>query len=162
MSPDPRHQKAADVRAATGGDREFVLDLASRLADFDLPPWRSPREVIDGDRRDLALWFDSRGRIDQAMLIAELDGRPAGVLHVVSSVDYFSMRPHGHVSVLAVSAEAEGRGVGSALLEAAAEWSRARGFERLTIMFFTQNHRAARVYERNGYLPEFQRYSKPL
>ncbi len=96
------------------------------------------------------------------MLIAELDAQAAGVVHVVSSVDYFSTRSHGHVSVLAVSAHAEGRGVGSTLLDAAAEWSRARGFDRLTIMFFAQNHRAARVYERNGYLPEFQRYSKPL
>ena len=150
------------IRAATADDRTCVLDLARRLADFEVPPWRSAKEIIDGDRRDLAAWFDALPRPTEAMLIAEVDSQSAGVVYVVSAVDYFSMRPHGHVSVLAVAAEMEGQGIGSALLEAAAAWSRGRGFDRLTIMVFAQNHRAARVYERNGYQPEFTRYFKAL
>ncbi len=150
------------IHPATPSDRALVLYLAERLADFEVPAWRTTEEVVSGDRRALETWFDTPDRADEAMLIAELDGAPAGVMYLLTLVDYFTDRPHGHVSVLAVAKDAQGRGVGTALLDAAAEWSRARGFDRLTLMFFEGNHRARRVYERNGFQPEIRRYLKPL
>ena len=44
------------------------------------------------------------------MYIAELDGRPAGCAYLVTLVDYFNQRSHAHLSVLAVSKDAEGNG----------------------------------------------------
>ncbi|MEW6322585.1 MAG: GNAT family N-acetyltransferase [Acidobacteriota bacterium] len=150
------------IRPATPADRARALEWCGRLAEFDVPAWRTAGEVIDGDARAVAAWFDDPDRPDEAMLIAELDGRPVGVIYLLAPVDYFSGRPHGHVSVLAVAREAEGRGVGSALLEAAAAWSRARGCDRLTIMVFAGNRRARAVYEKNGFVPEFVRYARTL
>lgn len=147
------------IRSAGAGDRGFVLEMAERLAvGFDLPPWRAASEVVDGDRRDLAAWFGQPDRPGERMLIAELDGQPVGVAHVVTATDFFTRRQHGHLSVLAVSADAEGRGVGSALLDAATAWSREQGFDRLTLSVFAGNTRAQRVYERHGFAPEMIRY----
>jgi GNAT superfamily N-acetyltransferase len=61
-----------------------------------------------------------------------------------------------------VAEHAEGRGIGSALLQAAADWSRDQGFDRLTLSVFAGNRRAQNVYERHGFRPETARYVKTL
>ena len=154
---------SVSIRPATARDREFVLSLADRLVDgFDAPSHRSKPELIEGDRRALAEWFDAletrQAKADEAMYIAELDGAPAGVSYLVTLVDYFNLRSHSHLSVLAVSKEAEGKGVGSALLEKSAAWARERGSDRLTLSALVTNARARALYERKGFGGEYIRY----
>jgi ribosomal protein S18 acetylase RimI-like enzyme len=145
------------IRDATPADRAFVLDLAKRLVTFEIPSWRTPDEIVDGDRRALEAWFDDPAE-DQAMLVAELDGQRAGCALLVTLIDYFNERPHAHLSVLAVTAAAEGRGVGSALLDRSVEWARQRGSDRLTLSALVTNTRARRLYERRGFAGEYIRY----
>jgi len=151
------------IRAARPDDREFVVDLADRLVDgFDAPSHRTKPELIEGDRRALVEWFDSSAKADEGMFIAELDGKPAGVAYLVTLVDYFNLRPHAHLSVLAVSKEAEGKGVGSALLEKSVEWAKERNSDRLTLSALVTNARARALYERKGFGGEYIRYVLPL
>ena len=151
------------IRPATPSDRAFVLGLASRLVDgFDAPSHRSKAELIEGDRRALEAWFDNPSKDDEAMLIAELNGKPAGCAYLVTLVDYFNERPHAHLSVLAVDKAAEGQGVGSALLDACAAWARSRGSDRLTLSALVTNARARALYERKGFGGEYIRYVLPL
>lgn len=149
------------IRPAVPADRGFVVRLANRLADFDPAPWRTRAELIAGDRRALESWFDAPAE-GEAMLIAELDGTPSGCAYLLSVVDYFTGQSHGHLSVLAVSEMAEGRGVGSALLDACEFWARTRGSDRLTLHAMVANTRARHLYERRGYVGELIRYVKPL
>lgn len=160
------------IRPATPADRAFVLNLASRLVDgFEVPAHRSKAELIEGDRRALEAWFgqlhdggaDARSaKADEAMLIAEVDGKPAGAAFLVTLVDYFTERPHAHLSVLAVEKSAEGKGVGSALLDACEHWARSRGSDRLTLSALVTNARARALYERRGFSGEYVRYVLPL
>lgn len=158
------------VRSASTEDRAFVLALADRLVAFDVPAWRSKDELVAGDRRALEEWFAARlrpgsgaaGSEDEAMLVAELDGQPAGCAYLVTLIDYFNQRPHAHLSVLAVTEAAEGHGVGSALLERCAEWARERQSDRLTLSALVTNARARRLYERRGFAGEYIRYVLPL
>ena len=96
------------------------------------------------------------------MLIAEVEGRPAGCAFLVTLVDYFNERPHAHLSVLAVEKFAEGKGVGSALLDACEQWARGRGSDRLTLSALVTNARARALYERRGFNGEYIRYVSPL
>ena len=151
------------IRPATPADRDFVCNLASRLVDgFDAPSHRTKSELIEGDRRALEAWFDHPPKDEEAMLIAELDGKPAGCAFLVTLVDYFNERPHAHLSVLAVEKSAEGKGVGSALLEACEQWARSRGSDRLTLSALVTNTRARALYERRGFGGEYIRYVLPL
>jgi ribosomal protein S18 acetylase RimI-like enzyme len=158
------------VRTARSTDRTFVLDLADRLVAFDVPAWRPKPELVAGDRRALEQWFDARlhessgeaGSAEEAMYVAELDGRPAGCAYLVTLIDYFNERPHAHLSVLAVSADAEGRGVGSALLDQSVAWAKQRGSDRLTLSALVTNSRARALYERKGFGGEYIRYVLPL
>lgn len=149
------------IRAATPDDRAFVLGLSDRLVSFDVPAWRSKAELVEGDRRALAGWFDGRPT-GEAMLIAELDGQPAGCAYLMTLVDYFDERPHAHLSVLAVTEAAEGRGVGSALIDASIAWAKVRQSSRLTLSALVTNDRARGFYERRGFGGETIRYVLPL
>jgi GNAT superfamily N-acetyltransferase len=154
---------AVSIRSASPRDRSFVLDLAHRLVDgFEAPPHRTKAELIEGDRRALEAWFDSPSNAEEAMLIAELDGQPAGCAFLVTLVDYFNERAHAHLSVLAVEKSAEGKGVGSALLDACEQWARRRGSDRLTLSALVTNSRARALYERRGFAGEYIRYVLPL
>ena len=162
----------AVIRTATAADRDFVLAMADRLVSFDVPAFRTKDELAEGDRRALAAWFgrlqgdsiaEARGaEADEAMFVAEVDGRAAGCAYLVTLVDYFNQRPHAHLSVLAVTAEAEGKGVGSALLDRSQEWARERGSDRLTLSALVTNARARALYERRGFAGEYIRYVLPL
>jgi GNAT superfamily N-acetyltransferase len=149
------------IRPATPDDRQFVLDLAERLVAFDVPSWREKPELVEGDRRALRHWFDHLSP-NEAMFIAELDGVPAGCAYLVTLVDYFNEIPHAHLSVLAVSAAAEGKGVGSALLDRSIAWARERQSDRLTLSALVTNARARALYERKGFGGEYVRYVLPL
>jgi GNAT superfamily N-acetyltransferase len=169
---NPSTPKNLTVRSARPSDREFVLDLAERLVSFEVPAWREKTELVTGDRRALAQWFDALAQDDsragaqraeaEAMYIAELDGRPAGCAYLVTLVDYFNERPHAHVSVLAVTAEAEGKGVGTALIDQSVAWAKARNSDRLTLSALVTNSRARALYERKGFGGEYIRYVLPL
>ena len=151
------------IRPAAPSDRAFVLALADRLVDgFDAPAHRTKPELIEGDRRALEAWFDHPPNEDEAMLIAEHDGQPAGCAFLVTLIDYFNQRPHAHLSVLAVTAEAEGKGVGTALVDQSVAWARARGSDRLTLSALVTNSRARALYERKGFGGEYIRYVLPL
>jgi ribosomal protein S18 acetylase RimI-like enzyme len=149
------------VRPAIAADRTFVVALAGRMAEFEPASWRTRDELIAGDRRSLESWFDAPAD-GEALLIAEVDGAPGGCAYLCSMVDYFTGATHGHLSVLAVTEQSEGRGVGSALIKAAEHWARARGSDRLTLHAMVNNTRARALYERRGFEGELIRYVKVL
>lgn len=128
---------------------------------FEVPAWRPKAELVEGDRRALAEWFELQNE-GEAMYIAELDGKPAGCAYLVTHVDYFNLHPHAHLSVLAVAADAEGQGVGTALLDKSVEWAKDRGSDRLTLSALVTNARARALYERKGFSGEYIRYVLPL
>ena len=149
------------VREGTSADRDFVIDTARRFAAFGPPSWRSALEVVAGEVRCLDEFFD--GRLpDRTLVIVEDDDSPAGFVFLEPAVDYFSGEPHGHLGMIAVTEGAEGRGIGTALMRAAEDWARGRGYAKLTLNVFEGNTRARNVYERFGYNVETIRYTKKL
>ena len=58
--------------------------------------------------------------------------------------------------------EAQGAGVGGALLRFAEDWATERGYATITLNVFDGNRRARSVYERRGYAAETLRYLKSL
>ncbi len=149
------------IRPAQPADLEFVLAMADRLVSFEVPVFRTKGELAEGDRRALAEWF-REPKPDEALFVAEADGQPAGCAYLVTLVDYFNDRAHAHLSVLAVTAAAEGKGVGSALLDRSVAWARERGSDRLTLSALVTNTRARALYERRGFAGEYIRYVLPL
>lgn len=148
------------IRLAGRSDEAFVLETTGRLATFGPPPWRTPDELVEGERRTLRAFFAAPAPGTE-LLIAEAE-RALGFVYLETQIDYFTQERHGHIGVIAVSDAAEGRGVGRALMDAAAAWAHANGFTRLTLNVFGGNTRARELYERAGFRKETIRYVRML
>ena len=85
------------------------------------------------------------------MLVAVADGEVIGSVHVEAS-------RHGFGEIgMAVAREWRGRGVGSALLAAAIEWSRGRGLHKLILGVFPHNTAGITLYRKFGFVEEGRR-----
>jgi GNAT superfamily N-acetyltransferase len=149
------------IRVATMAHAPAILALADRLAAFG-PTTRAPAEIADRERAALG---DALARPSPGSCLLVAEQPPHGVVGVVfleTRQDYFTDRRHGYVAILAVAGEAEGRGVGRALLKAAEDWGRANGLTKLTLAVFTDNRRAKDFYERQGWRPELETWYQEL
>jgi ribosomal protein S18 acetylase RimI-like enzyme len=157
------HPLPLSIRSARHDDEAFLLSLLPRLADFPLPESRTADEIARGDRPVL---LDAlHGRIEHAaILVAELSpgGERAGYVLATTKHDYFTRAAHAHVEVIAVTPEAERRGVARALMDAIEEWARRRGYRHVTLNVFGRNARAKALYDGLGYEVETVHYRKAL
>ena len=68
---------------------------------------------------------------------------------------------HGFADVgMAVAKEWRGRGVGTALLDAAIEWARERGMHKLCLGVFAHNEAAIGLYRKLGFVEEGRRVAQ--
>ena len=87
----------------------------------------------------------------EGSLVAVADGELVGSLDV-----HVSRFGFGEIG-MAVAPEWRGRGVGSALLGAAIEWSRERGLHKLSLSVFPHNTAAIGLYRKFGFVDEGRR-----
>jgi ribosomal protein S18 acetylase RimI-like enzyme len=157
------HPLPLSIRPARHDDEAFLLSLLPRLADFPLPAWRTAGEIARCDR--WILLEALHGRIEHAaVLVAELSpgGERAGYAFATTKHDYFTRTAHAHVEVIAVTPEAERRGVARTLMDAIEEWARRRGYRHVTLNVFDRNTRAKALYDGLGYEAETIHYRKSL
>jgi len=161
------HIQAGDtellVRAAGPDDDEFILGLASRFVDFELPKWRRRNIVLEGIRRDLSRHLEEQPP-GSFLFVAEDDssGERVGFLHLQLVTDFFTGHQNCHISDIALVPAVEGRGLGQALLRYAESFAREHRCERLQLAVFPGNERARKRYEQFGFDTEMLRMVKPL
>jgi GNAT superfamily N-acetyltransferase len=149
------------VRDARPDDRDFVIGLVPELLAFGPPPWRDRSRMTPVDVQVIGHALAGLSPGSHVLVAEDRGGRRLGFIHVTEEEDYYA-GPCGHVGDVVVSPEARGRGVGVALLAAAEEWARARGYRLLTLNVFVENTAARSVYERAGYRAETIRHVKVL
>lgn len=150
------------TRPASIRDREFIISLLPRLAEFGPPPWRDAAQMLATDIQAM-----SDKLVDPppgtAVFIAEDDlGNPLGFIHLQTGKDYYYHEAHGHIADLIVAPEGEGRGIGRVLIEKGEQWARSQGFHWLTLSVFAQNLRAREIYQRLGFGEDIMKYVKEL
>jgi GNAT superfamily N-acetyltransferase len=85
------------------------------------------------------------------MLLAEEDGELLGLTICGENRDADADETVGEVRVMFAAAGTWGRGVGSALMAAALDDLRERGYAEATVWSFDANERANRFYEAKGF-----------
>lgn len=156
----PVHPSTVSIRPFEPIDREAVLGLASRLV-VGIPPWRDPEGMLSAVRGWIEQSIAGIGP-DQAVFVAhDTQSGCVGFVGVARNVN-FTGEEQAYVGELAVAGEAEGKGVGRALLESAEGWARERGYGLVVLDTGAANTRARAFYSRLGYAEESVRLTKVL
>jgi RimJ/RimL family protein N-acetyltransferase len=132
------------VRSAQAADARAMAELFDAVAQERTGIATEP--PVDVEER-AALFERSAARSQ----VAVADGRVIGVLHMEVSRHGF-----GDIGML-VERSWRGRGVGTALVQAAAEWARGQGLHKLSLEVFANNAAAIALYRRCGFAEEGRR-----
>lgn len=143
------------IRHAAPGDAAGLVELARAVASepegwlLSTAAWRS----VPDERRYLR---SVRRSPDAAVLAAvTADGALVGRLSIARD-EHPSSSHVADVGIM-VAAEWRRRGVGRALMEAAADWAMSVGIAKLQLHVFPHNTAAIALYERLGYVREGRR-----
>jgi RimJ/RimL family protein N-acetyltransferase len=139
------------IRRAEPADADELVELAQAVAAepegwlLTRGEWRPASE----ERR----YLKAIRRLDEAaVFVAEEAGGLVGRLSIVR--DPHPSSPHVADVGLLVAASHRGRGIGTALLEAAVVWARSVRITKLELHVFPHNTPAIRLYERFGFVQE--------
>jgi RimJ/RimL family protein N-acetyltransferase len=134
------------LRPATPEDVEPLRELARGnhritrfYADPNFPDERCDELYATWISRSVEGWAD-------AVLVAELDGRPAGYVSC-HALEW----GWGSIGLIGVGPDARGRGLGRELVNGAVGWARERGLERVTVVTQARNVPALRTFEECGF-----------
>ena len=131
---------------------EWALFRELRLRALAESPNAFARTLADAQAESDAYWLRLTESVTapggQVMLIAEVEGRPAGLAFGLFAKERAKT---GHVGGMWVEPEARGRGAGQALLDSAIAWARARELDRVELWVTEGNAAAIRLYERSGF-----------
>jgi ribosomal protein S18 acetylase RimI-like enzyme len=152
------------IRKALPGDAEFIAAHTHRLLNFNLPGWRvnEKSKMIQADIQHITKALLKNNSDDCVFVAIDTFNKPCGFIRVVLQTDYYTGERHAHVNDIVVITEAEGQGVGKALLQKADEWAVAHNSRWITLNVFEENKHARAVYEKNGYNIEWIKYLKQL
>jgi len=140
------------VRSYEPADREFLLSLAPRLT-IGIPPWRDQRLMLSTVQKWIAGSLARQGDRAEVFVALGEQGERLGFASV-SEEPHFTGEPQAYVGELATVREAEGRGIGKALVTACEAWARHRGFRVLSLSTGAANARALGFYRHLGFVDE--------
>jgi GNAT superfamily N-acetyltransferase len=148
------------VRLYMPTDREFLLSLAPRLS-IGIAPWRN-REAMETAMRQFIINGIEQHPTQTIVFVAvNQQGHQLGFASV-SHAKNFTGEAQSYLGELAVREDAEGHGIGNALVRACEEWSRNQGYTLLVLDTGTANEHARRFYQHAGFQEESVRLVKQL
>jgi GNAT superfamily N-acetyltransferase len=145
--PQPSRPAGLRLRAAGAADAGLVLELIRELAAFE----RLAHEVVADASALCRHLFGERPAAE--VLIAEVDGTPAGFALFFTSFSTFVGRPGIYLEDLFIRPAFRGRGIGRAMLARLAQTALQRGCGRFEWSVLDWNERAIGFYRRLGARP---------
>jgi len=121
---------------ADDADRAFAREMNGRLTGVIAAPAHSGEDVAAFQDRFTASAWQPEGGAGATFVAADADGRRLGYVNVREGLDELADEKCGYVALLAVAADAEGTGVGQALVREAERWAGEMGYSRLALDVF--------------------------
>lgn len=150
------------IRDAVVSDGDAMMALMPRLAAFEIPEGRNPEHLYKDDAALMQRWLAHDVEDCLVQVAVDDDDVVLGFTLTRLRPEALSHEPSAHLEAIAVSEDAEGQGVGKALLEANEANVGKHGARSLTLHVISTNSRARSFYERFGYFGEMLRYIKKL
>ncbi len=140
------------VRPYDPRDREFVFSLGPRLA-IGKQPWRDLASWLKTVEQWLSESINQHNEKTMVLIAEDEQGEKLGFASVSHSTHFTGQR-QAYIGELVTSENAEGRGVGSALVKACEKWARDQGYTIITLTTGAGNTRALSFYDHLGYKQE--------
>ncbi len=99
---------------------------------------------------------------DYRVLVATAAEVAVGFIGVQKGIAFEMEEPYGRIIALAVAPDFAGRGIGTALVQAAEAWCTQQGCGGMAVSSGLQRERAHRFYEKCGYLKKSHAFKKVL
>lgn len=147
--PEPKPEPKLKLRDAKPTDAQRLVELIKALG-HDI----NEKQV----KRNLAALKKS----DETPLVATLDKKIVGLCGVSRRVVVHRSAPLGRITALVVHKDAQRRGVGRKLVEAAEEWMRAKGCQLVEVTSNDRRAEAHAFYRHMGYERSSIRFFKTL
>jgi ribosomal protein S18 acetylase RimI-like enzyme len=145
--PRPRRASPEDYEAVAALVAEADELHARLMPDY----FRRPQKPFRGRSEYQRLL----SALDEAVYVIDLEGAPVAMVHVqlYDTPPGHSLVPRrrAHIDNLVVTARSRRQGLGSALVDAAGAWAKAKGAEELLLTVWAGNEPAERFYERLGF-----------
>jgi dTDP-4-amino-4,6-dideoxy-D-galactose acyltransferase len=136
----------SEIRSAKEGDISALRNIARtshRESRFYYDA-NFPRALCD---TLYELWIEKSYRgWAQSVLVGEDSGEPAGYITC-----HMSPSDIGHIGLVGVKENAQGKGLGKALVRQALLWFKEQGVEKVSVVTQGRNVRAQRLYQQNGF-----------
>ena len=140
------------VRPYGTDDRTFVLSLAPRLL-IGMPSWRDPQLWLTAFQNWITASIEQHGQTAMVFVAEDDHGERLGFA-TLSHATHFTGERQAYINELATSEQAEGRGVGKALIEACEQWAREQGYRIIALSTGAANLRALGFYHHLGFRDE--------
>ena len=148
------------VRPCSEADRRSVLALAHRLEE-GVSPWRDRVAVAEAVRGWVEASVAGAEDGERASFVAEDGDRVVGFVSVERS-RHWSGAVEAYIGELMVAEDAEGRGIGRALVDEAIRWGRAQGLDRIALETGAANTPALGFYRGLAFEQDEVRLSRQL
>ena len=152
----------AHLRLARADDDEFILGMAERFVEGELPAWRKRKDALAAIRDEIARHLRELPPASHLFVAESDDGERLGFVHLLTQKDTQPDTLNCHINYLIVAPRFESRGVGGALLAFAESWAKEHRCRHVTLNVFPANARAQALYARHGYGVEKLRMAKPV
>lgn len=150
------------IREADASDRDFLLGLAPRLAGVPRPEWHTLEAMEAFQACYMAATLANASKATLTLVAVSANAERLGYVHAHPGKDGVTGELCGHVAIIALKEDAEGRGVAGTLMQRAELWAKAEGYRLLSLDVFSDNRRALEFYLRGGFRAESIRLVKPL
>jgi len=140
--------------------KESILALSNRYIEFELSSWRD-RKIMEKSAKEAAIKA-TENSTTQIFVAEDNQGNFLGYIQLGEFIDSFTNVKQGFIDSIAITKEAEGKGIGKGLMDFAEDWAREQGYGTIVLYVFANNEKARKLYERMNYKQETIKYVKIL
>ena len=150
------------IRSAVPEDETALLNLMPRLADFEVPAARDPKDLWFGDAKLMQKVLADEVDNSHVLVATDAENKAIAIAMYTIKPELLSSATSAHLEALAVHPEHLRQGLAKKLIEVCATESRKKGAECMSLHVFGNNARARALYKECGFDEEVIRCYKPL